>query len=332
MYFLGIFASMRIAFVGKGGSGKSTITSLFAKFAMSTEKPVSVFDADINMHIPHLLGVTVATNSYLSYSKNSTDIKRFLIGNNTRIESLGAFRKSTPPTLQSNFFIPGKPENHIQKTYGTKLNSKDTLYVVGTYEKEDIGTTCYHGSLAILENILSHTLDSDSIIIADMVAGTDAFSNTLHTQFDIIAVLVEPTSQSIQVTKKYLELSQSAGIHTSIRLIANKIESEEEINFIEECLQTKVFTYFTKSQSIKKADLLQKQLNIEDLEDQNKKAVSDIYTELMSQSESLDDRYKKIVEIHKKYIQKDFITERHGDLSHQIDTEFSFSKIPSQTQ
>ena len=27
----------------------------------------------------------------------------------------------------------------------------------------------------ILENILSHTLDSDSIIIADMVAGTDAF-------------------------------------------------------------------------------------------------------------------------------------------------------------
>ena len=70
-------------------------------------KPVSVFDADINMHIPHLLGVT-RRQIFTSYSK--IDIKRFLIGNNMRIESLGAFRKSTPPTPSIKLFIPGKPE------------------------------------------------------------------------------------------------------------------------------------------------------------------------------------------------------------------------------
>ena len=55
--------------------------------------------------------------------------------------------------------------------------------------------------------------------------------------------------------------------------------------------------FFTKIQSIKKLIYSKKQLNIERFRThQNKKAVSDIYTGINVSTESLDDRYKKIVE------------------------------------
>lgn len=87
---------MRIAFVGKGGSGKSTLTAFFSLFlANNSNKKVLVFDADINIHQPQLLGFkTPPTNKHLSTVKNANKIKEWLIGKNP-IQNIGAFRKTT---------------------------------------------------------------------------------------------------------------------------------------------------------------------------------------------------------------------------------------------
>ncbi len=89
---------MRIAFVGKGGSGKSTLSASFASFLITqTNKPVLVFDADLNIHAPELLGFSsIPFDKHLSNPKASENIKKWLIGDND-IANLGAFRKSTPP-------------------------------------------------------------------------------------------------------------------------------------------------------------------------------------------------------------------------------------------
>lgn len=42
---------MRIAFVGKGGSGKTTLSSLFIRHLAATGAPVVAVDADINQHL-----------------------------------------------------------------------------------------------------------------------------------------------------------------------------------------------------------------------------------------------------------------------------------------
>ncbi|TDD74119.1 ATP-binding protein, partial [Actinomadura rubrisoli] len=42
---------MKVAFVGKGGSGKTTLSSLFVRYLAGRGLPVVAVDADINQHL-----------------------------------------------------------------------------------------------------------------------------------------------------------------------------------------------------------------------------------------------------------------------------------------
>ncbi|MEU9382547.1 ArsA-related P-loop ATPase, partial [Streptomyces sp. NPDC048279] len=46
---------MRVAFVGKGGSGKTTLSALFARRLARSGAPVVAIDGDINQHLAHAL-------------------------------------------------------------------------------------------------------------------------------------------------------------------------------------------------------------------------------------------------------------------------------------
>lgn len=48
---------MKIAFVGKGGSGKTTLSSLFIRHLAAIGAPVIAVDADINQHLGPALGL-----------------------------------------------------------------------------------------------------------------------------------------------------------------------------------------------------------------------------------------------------------------------------------
>jgi len=51
---------MKIAFVGKGGSGKTTLASLLARHLAEAGLPVLAIDADINQHLGVALGLDEA--------------------------------------------------------------------------------------------------------------------------------------------------------------------------------------------------------------------------------------------------------------------------------
>ena len=48
---------MKVAFVGKGGSGKTTLSALFARHLAASGAPVVAIDADINQHLGTALGL-----------------------------------------------------------------------------------------------------------------------------------------------------------------------------------------------------------------------------------------------------------------------------------
>ena len=52
--------TLKVAFVGKGGAGKTTLSSLFSRYLASKQLPVLAVDADINQHMALTLGFSVA--------------------------------------------------------------------------------------------------------------------------------------------------------------------------------------------------------------------------------------------------------------------------------
>lgn len=74
---------MKIAFVGKGGSGKTTLSALFIRHAAATGRPVIAVDADINQHLGPALGLTDDQASALpSLGAQLPTIKEYLRGSN----------------------------------------------------------------------------------------------------------------------------------------------------------------------------------------------------------------------------------------------------------
>ena len=52
--------SLKIALVGKGGSGKTTLAALLVRRLVAVGRPVLAVDADINQHLAVALGATEA--------------------------------------------------------------------------------------------------------------------------------------------------------------------------------------------------------------------------------------------------------------------------------
>ena len=317
--------NMRIAFVGKGGSGKSTLCASFASYVSSqTTKPVVVFDADLNIHAPELLGfITIPFDKHISAPGPSDEIKKWLIGNNN-IKNPGAFRKSTPPTRKSNLVRLESIQNTPLGAYGLhKCNL--SVFAVGTYQEEDIGASCYHNNLAILESILSHTDDSHGYVVTDMVAGVDSFAGTLHAQFDLTCLIVEPTMRSIEVYTKYIDLGSEAGVAESVRAIGNKIRNQKDIDFIKNHIPSeKIIGFFTDDEHIRDIDQNSALLSVDKLNPDNQNLLKTILELVDSLPDNRNARLKKIWGLHTKYVSQGFIKERFGDLTEQIDTEFIF--------
>ncbi|EEP70395.1 ATP-binding protein [Micromonospora sp. ATCC 39149] len=223
---------MRIAFTGKGGSGKSTLAALFVGFLRSAGHRVLAIDADVNVHLAPLLGVTATPASAMSQPQNAASIRRHLLGTNPRVSAVEQFVPTTPPGPGSRL-VTLDPADPVLAGHATALDPGTHVLHVGTYEREDIGAGCYHGHLAILENLLSHLhLGAGDWVVCDMVAGTDAFANSLHAQFDLIVVVVEPTPESVSVARRYRDLATAAGVGDVVVMVGNKVGDDVDLAYL----------------------------------------------------------------------------------------------------
>lgn len=316
---------MRIAFVGKGGSGKTTLAALFTHYVREMHKPVLALDADLNMHLSRLLGFldNPPDTRHLSYPESVKAIKSFLIGNNTRIKSLAHFRKTTPPTRESRLVALHDAANPVFQRCAM-ANENLRLMVVGSYDEDGIGASCYHNNLAICENLLSHLLDHEGYVVADMVAGVDAFANTLHAQFDLLVLVVEPTKRGIEVFKQYEDLAKNAGIDQHLLVVGNKVRSENDRSFlIQHIGSEKVLGFFGDSEYLRRKDQEDGVLELSFLEDDNRRTLEDIHRRLANVAAGYQPRLEKLWELHLRYVAQDFVRERLGDLSDQIDRSFN---------
>jgi len=88
---------MKIAFVGKGGAGKTTLAALFAQHLAVGGSTVLALDADINQNLAAALGEAAdETARYPTLGGHLDVIKEYLRGDNPRISSTAAIVSRTP--------------------------------------------------------------------------------------------------------------------------------------------------------------------------------------------------------------------------------------------
>jgi CO dehydrogenase maturation factor len=243
---------VKIAFVGKGGSGKTTLASLFVGHLVALQRPVLAVDADINQHLATALGASEADAIALpTLGEQLPLIKRYLRGNNPRISSTEAMVKTTPPGGGSRL-LRVIEDNPIYQACVRQVGGA-RLAVTGPFTQDDLGVACYHSKVGAVELLLNHMVDGrDEYVVVDMTAGADAFASGLFTRFDVTVLVCEPTMRSVGVYRQYRGYAREFGVRLAV--VGNKVSDSDDVGFLHDQVGADLLTWVARSDYVRAAE------------------------------------------------------------------------------
>ncbi|MFC4004358.1 ATP-binding protein [Prauserella oleivorans] len=243
---------MKVAFVGKGGSGKTTLSGLFTSYLVHEGAPVLAIDADINQHLAVALGASEEEAAALpTLGEHLPLIKEYLRGDNPRIPSAEAMIKTTPPGRGSRLITP-REDNPITDACVREVGGA-RLAVTGRFTDDDLGVACYHSKTGAAELLLNHLVDGPGeYVVVDMTAGADAFASGLFTRFDVTFLVCEPTVRSVGVYRQYTEYAKDFGIRLAV--VGNKVTDEEDVDFLREEVGGALLGWLSSSGHVRAAE------------------------------------------------------------------------------
>ncbi|MAM34663.1 MAG: ATP-binding protein [Micavibrio sp.] len=316
---------MRIAFCGKGGSGKSTMASLTARTLAARQEPVLVIDGDINQHLGEALGFDEQTlETQPKLGMDSELLFNTVRGSNSRIPSTDFLTESTPAGRGSGFVYFDQPS----PVYDHYQIEKDGVrfMAVGSHEDAEVGTTCFHKFTGVFGIFLNHFIDREGqYLIGDMCAGADPFASSgLATRFDAIVLVVEPTLKSTGVYEQCRKYAEPYG--TKIFVVGNKVENKADEDFIREKIREDLIACFGKSEYVRN---LEKGIfaPVSELETDNAQVIETILGKVSGLTRDWKKYQENGLKFHKQAAES-WANAMYGtDLMEQYDPEFSYEDL-----
>lgn len=315
---------MKIAFVGKGGSGKTTISALFTRYVASIGSPVIAIDADINQHLSEALGIPdKQARSLNPMGVEIARIKEYVRGVNPRIPSADVMIKTTPPGRGSRL-ITVTEQNPVYDHFALSFNGVRVM-ATGPFTEDDLGTKCYHSKTGAVELFLNHLVDGKKeYVVVDMTAGADSFASGLFTRFDVTFIVVEPTLKSLSVYQQYKDYTADYGV--TLKVVANKVENSEDANFIQQRAGSDYLTAFGLSRYVRR---IEKGVigALSEVEAENMAALKTLLHLVDEQKKDWNKFYRQAVEFHVKNAESWANAQLGTDVSSQIDLAFNMEDV-----
>jgi len=208
---------MKICVCGKGGSGKSTIVTLLAQAFQKKDKKVIVLDSDeSNTSLYWMLGLKNPPMPLMNMVGGKKAVQKKMIAKFSSGEkepdmNIWQMDEITSNKIPSDFFV--QKENCI-------------LISTGKINQSLEGCACPMGTIT-REFLKKLILAENEIAIIDMEAGIEHFGRGIEKYVDFVVCVIEPSYESISLTKKIMELTVAAGAYFK-GAILNKIASDQQ--------------------------------------------------------------------------------------------------------
>ena len=204
---------MKLAITGKGGVGKTTLSSTLARLYADEGRTVLAADVDPDANLGLALGLSQEeVDAIIPISK-----MRDLAKERTGASDDNRFYKLNP-------YVADIPEKFAKTINGVKL------LVMGTVDVGGSGCVCPEH--VMLKSILSSlTYRKNDVVIMDMEAGLEHLGRGTAMNMDQFVVVIEPGARSVQTYRNVKRLAKDLGVKR-VRVVANKIRDERDEEFI----------------------------------------------------------------------------------------------------
>ena len=194
---------MIIAVSGKGGTGKTLVSSLLIKSLAGEDKDILAIDADPDSNLPEALGIQVEKTVGDVREELKKDTKEGNIPTDANKWDILDYKimESIIETPEFDLLVMGRPE----------------------------GSGCYCAVNNILRKLIETLSKNYDYIVIDTEAGLEHLSRRTTQNVDIMLVVTDPSKRGILTAKRIDELSEELDItFNKIYLILNRIKPETE--------------------------------------------------------------------------------------------------------
>ena len=208
---------MKLAITGKGGVGKTTLSSTLARLYADEGRTVLAADVDPDANLGLALGLSQEeVDRIVPISKMRT-----LVEERTGATAANKFFKLNP-------YVADIPDTFSKDINGVKL------LVMGTVDVGGSGCVCPEH--VMLKSILSSlTYRKGDVVIMDMEAGLEHLGRGTAMNMDQFIVVIEPGARSVQTYHNVKRLASDLGVKR-VRVVANKVRDERDEEFVKKSI------------------------------------------------------------------------------------------------
>lgn len=213
---------MRLATVGKGGSGKTTIAGTLTRILSEDGIKVLAIDGDPNPNLALTLGINRDdANKIKSVPPNLMTLKKDADGN---------VLKLADGTSQLEMTMT--PDQLINQ-YAAKAPGDIRLVMIGAPPDGSAGSGCMCASHRAVRGMITEMTDYGTHTVTDMEAGLEHLKRGTVRNVDMMLIVAEPYYRSLEAASRVWALAGELEVPL-IYVVANKVRNADDKQAIEE--------------------------------------------------------------------------------------------------